>query len=113
MRTNEAETRLQEIAGQSEQRISELESKVSQLTDMVGNYEKLRYSDQQSIQKLRDRVTQLDQENTALAKVVNTDTIDDKENVDDLVEKLKQLKTSLRKACESRDHSTTIDYQCE
>lgn len=58
-RADEAELRLGEIGKKSELRISELENKVSQLSDMVGNYEKLRYTDQQNIQKLKDRVTQV------------------------------------------------------
>lgn len=58
-RADEAENRLQEIAKKSELRISELESKISQLSDMVGNYEKLKYTDQISIQKLKERVTQV------------------------------------------------------
>ena len=35
---------------------------------MVGNYEKLRFQDQQAISKLRERVSQLDMENSALAR---------------------------------------------
>ena len=58
-RADEAEQRLSEIGKKSEHRISELENKVSQLSDMVGNYEKLRFTDQQSIQKLKHRVTQV------------------------------------------------------
>ncbi|KAF6024206.1 GCC1 [Bugula neritina] len=101
-RADEAENRLQEIAKKSELRISELESKISQLSDMVGNYEKLKYTDQISIQKLKERVTQLDQENTALAKVANPSLDDTNLGIEELVDKLKHLKTSLQQACEAQ-----------
>ena len=108
-RADEAETNLTEIGSKSEQRVSELESKVSQLSDMVGNYEKLRYNDQQAIQKLKTRVTQLDIENTALAKVASPNT-DSNLTIEEIVDRLKQLKSSLKTACEELS-SPPMDYQ--
>ena len=81
---------------------------MSQLSDMVGNYEKLRYNDQQAIQKLKDRVTQLDIENTALAKVASPEPDSSTMSVDDITDKLKALKSSLREACEVR--APSMDY---
>ncbi|XP_067941826.1 GRIP and coiled-coil domain-containing protein 1-like [Watersipora subatra] len=108
-RADEAEERLVDIGKKSEKRISELESKVSQLSDMVGNYEKLRYTDQTSIQKLKDRVTQLDQENTALARVANPEPDDVNLGIEELVDKLRSLKSLLREACETENSSLNYD----
>lgn len=76
---------------------------------MVGNYEKLRCNDLQAIQKLKTRVTQLDIENTALAKVANPNT-DSNLTIEEIVDKLKQLKSSLKVACEELS-SPPMDYQ--
>ncbi|XP_025105948.1 GRIP and coiled-coil domain-containing protein 1-like isoform X2 [Pomacea canaliculata] len=67
-KATEAEHRLQQHSTQSEERISSLEEKLSELSEVVGNYERLRFQDQQAINKLKERVTQLDIENTALVR---------------------------------------------
>lgn len=43
----EAEARLQQQSKLSEERISSLEEKLSELSEVVGNYERLRFQDQQ------------------------------------------------------------------
>ena len=43
----EAESRLQQQSKLSEERISNLEEKLSELSEVVGNYERLRFQDQQ------------------------------------------------------------------
>ena len=45
----EAEKELKSQSKQSEERVSSLESKLSELSQVVGNYEKLRFQDQQAI----------------------------------------------------------------
>jgi len=45
---------------------------------------------------------QLDQENTALAKVANPSLDDTNLGIEELVDKLKHLKTSLQQACEAQ-----------
>ncbi len=49
-RANEAEDRLKVTARQSEERVSSLETKLSELSDVVGNYERLRFQDRTAIQ---------------------------------------------------------------
>lgn len=46
---------------------------MSELSEVVGNYEKLRLQDQQAIQKLKDRLYQLDVENVELTRQMSTD----------------------------------------
>lgn len=58
-RASDAETRLSEISRQSEERVACLEAKISEFSDMLGTAERLRSQDQQTIQKLRDRIMQV------------------------------------------------------
>jgi len=51
-RNDDAELKAMESNTQSETRIAELEAKLSDLSESVGNYERLRYQDQQTIQVL-------------------------------------------------------------
>ncbi|XP_046568320.1 GRIP and coiled-coil domain-containing protein 1-like [Haliotis rubra] len=66
-RANEAEYQHNICAQQSEERICSLESKLSEISDIVGNYDKKRVKDQEVITRLKERVSQLDHENTVLA----------------------------------------------
>lgn len=47
--------------------------KLSELSEVVGNYEKLRLQDQQAIQKLKDRLQKLDSENATLSRQLSID----------------------------------------
>ncbi|XP_062585850.1 GRIP and coiled-coil domain-containing protein 1-like [Saccostrea cucullata] len=67
-RSSESQAKLECYKQESENRVSALESKISELSDLVGNYERYKVQDQQSIQKLKDRMSQLDLENTALSR---------------------------------------------
>lgn len=49
-RVQDAELKAIEYSKQCETRIAELEAKLSDLSESVGNYERLRYQDQQTIQ---------------------------------------------------------------
>ena len=53
---------------QNEERVTALESKLSQLSQAVGDAEKLRYNDQIALSKLRERLSQLEAENAVLAE---------------------------------------------
>ncbi|XP_039181266.1 GRIP and coiled-coil domain-containing protein 1 [Crotalus tigris] len=50
-----------------EQRVAALEARVSEMSGLLGAYEKARQKDQATIQKLKDRIAQLDLENKTLA----------------------------------------------
>ena len=47
--------------------------KLSELSEVVGNYEKLRLQDQQAIQKLKDRLQKRDSENATLSRQLSID----------------------------------------
>ena len=46
--------------------MANLESRLQDLSESVGTYDRLRQVDQQAMQKLKERITQLDQENQSL-----------------------------------------------
>lgn len=47
--------------------------KLSELSEVVGTYEKLRLQDQHAIQKLKDRLQKMDVENATLTRQISTD----------------------------------------
>ena len=61
-----AEERSTSLSGQQETRVANLESRLQELSETVGTYDRLRQNDQISMQKLKDRITQLDLENQSL-----------------------------------------------
>ncbi|KAM4711493.1 GRIP and coiled-coil domain-containing protein 1 [Anableps anableps] len=63
----EAEERAQERAQAAELRVAGLEQRVSELSELLGSCEKAKQRDQQTAQRLRDRILQLDTENKTLA----------------------------------------------
>lgn len=95
---------------QCEARISELESKLSELSESVGNYERLRYQDQQTIQKLKEKISQLEQENTALVEASTAGPVPEDEisDIPTLVEKITKLKSQLKMANTQSDHPVNI-----
>ncbi|KAG1650904.1 GRIP and coiled-coil domain-containing protein 1 [Nymphon striatum] len=68
LRADEAENKLMCGAGANEDRVAALELKLSELSILIGNYDRMRIQDQQAILKLKERVAQLDLENATLAK---------------------------------------------
>ncbi|KAL8590069.1 hypothetical protein ACOMHN_034300 [Nucella lapillus] len=109
---SDAESRLQQQSKLSEERVSSLEDKLSELSEVVGNYERLRFQDQQVIQKLKERLTQLDVENTALVRATKTfggmDSIEE-ENLDaqTLYDRILHMKTRLLSV--SQQSETPLD----
>ncbi|CAL1528418.1 unnamed protein product [Lymnaea stagnalis] len=109
----EAEHRLRTQSHQSEERVSSLEAKLSELSQVVGNYERLRFQDQQAISKLRERVTQLDMENTALARAASLspdkqDSIGDNPSVEKILEKIMHLRSVLKSAIDKSEKSVKL-----
>jgi len=58
-RADDAELQLHVMSQQSETRAVGLESRLSELSETLGNIERLRQQDQQIIQKLRERLVQV------------------------------------------------------
>ncbi|NXP28457.1 GCC1 protein, partial [Scytalopus superciliaris] len=99
-KTAQAEEQLRHRAQMEERRVAELEAQVSQVSELLGSYEKAKQKDQLVIQKLRDRIVQLDLENKTLAIAASSrapgDVHGEEANLDvnvlrDKMEKLKQL----------------------
>ncbi|NWT63199.1 GCC1 protein, partial [Erythrocercus mccallii] len=66
-KTAQAEEQLRQRSQREEQRVAELEAQVSQVSELLGTYEKAKQRDQGTIQRLKDRIAQLDLENKTLA----------------------------------------------
>lgn len=88
------------------------EVKLSELSEVVGNYEKLRLQDQQAIQKLKDRLQQLDVENATLTRQISVDEnhtpdnerdVGDDETSEELKKQVMKLKGLLKIALDSSD----------
>ncbi|NXA15105.1 GCC1 protein, partial [Sapayoa aenigma] len=99
-KTAQAEEQLRHRAQMEERRVADLEGRVSQASELLGTYEKAKQKDQLVIQKLKDRIVQLDLENKTLAIAASSrapgDIHGDEANLDvnvlkDKMEKLKKL----------------------
>ncbi|KAI3366311.1 hypothetical protein L3Q82_000429 [Scortum barcoo] len=97
----DAEERAAERARAAELRVADLEQRVSELSELLGSCEKTRQRDQQTAQRLRDRILQLDTENKTLAMAASSRMTSDL-NVDEsqldvgvLKEKLEKVKKLL------------------
>ena len=115
-RVQDAEEKAKLYNQQSETRISELETKLSELSESVGNYERLRFQDQQTIQRLKERANQLDMENMALARAAssNNDGLDDLESLDvsTIVDRIIKLKGQLKIINEKSEKPVNIEGNC-
>ena len=58
-RADESESTAREMTAHHESHIASLEARLAELSDSVGSVERLRQQDQQTIQKLRDRLVQV------------------------------------------------------
>lgn len=112
-RVQDAEEKAKLYNQQSETRISELETKLSELSETVGNYERLRFQDQQTIQKYKERANQLDMENMALARAAssNNDGLEDLESLDvnTIVDRIIKLKGQLKLVNERSERPVNIE----
>lgn len=111
-RANDAEERLRIITSLEECRVADLEVKLSELSEVVGNYEKLRLQDQQAIQKLKDRLQKLDSENATLSRQLSLDEnqmpdnekeLEENETPEELKKQVFKLKGLLKIALNSCD----------
>ncbi|CAH3177527.1 unnamed protein product [Porites evermanni] len=96
------------------------EVKLSELSEVVGNYEKLRLQDQQAIQKLKDRLHQLDVENVELTRQMSTDEnhapdnekeAGQDETPEELKEQVMKLKGLLKIALNSADKPLDLELE--
>ncbi|XP_005111968.1 GRIP and coiled-coil domain-containing protein 1 [Aplysia californica] len=109
----EAEARLRTQSKQSEERVSSLEAKLSELSQVVGNYERLRFQDQQAISKLRERVSQLDMENSALARAASLspekpEDEEERQEPEKILEKIMSLRSVLKSALGKSENAINL-----
>ncbi|ESO07648.1 hypothetical protein HELRODRAFT_170175 [Helobdella robusta] len=126
----ELESKIKEISNLSERRVASLEESVRQLSESLGDVEKERRNDQLIIEKLKDRILKLDQENVALmniskavAKAVdntddddNSDTTSSEElfnTVQSLVRKLKNRKFDLSALQDIVSNDQDLHLKCK
>ncbi|XP_075414746.1 GRIP and coiled-coil domain-containing protein 1 [Tenrec ecaudatus] len=110
-----AEELLRQQSQVEEQRVAALENQISEVSELLGTYEKAKQKDQLAIQKLKERILQLDLENKTLALAASSrsplDSHGEESSLDvnvlkDKMEKLKQL---LQVA--SRKSQVTLDLE--
>ncbi|XP_067861373.1 GRIP and coiled-coil domain-containing protein 1 [Heptranchias perlo] len=109
----QAQEQLHQFSQMEEERVANLETRVSELSELLGTYDKSKQKDQMTIHKLKDRIIQLDMENKTLAIAgsnrVPSDITVDESNLDvnilrDKMEKLKRLLVlAIRKSQEPLD----------
>ncbi|MEQ2298194.1 hypothetical protein AMECASPLE_002678 [Ameca splendens] len=111
----EAEERACERAQAAELRVAGLEQRVSELSELLGSCEKAKQRDQQTTQRLRDRILQLDTENKTLAIAASsrssTDLSVDKSQLDVAVlkDKLQMVKKLLLLAAQKNPDQNIQD----
>jgi chromosome segregation ATPase len=115
-RASDAEERLKQQTTRQEQQVASFEMKISQLSETVGSYVLLRDQEQMNIQKLKERISQLDLENTQLTKEhverqeARTQTAG---QVTALQEKIARLKAFLKIATSRITEKTAIPANLE
>ncbi|XP_040886607.1 GRIP and coiled-coil domain-containing protein 1 isoform X2 [Toxotes jaculatrix] len=105
----------EERAQAAELRVAGLEQRVSELSELLGSCEKTRQRDQQTAQRLRDRVLQLDTENKTLAIAASSRStpdlgVDESQlDVSSLKEKLEKVKKLLLLAAQKNPDQNIQD----
>ncbi|KAI6079933.1 GRIP and coiled-coil domain-containing protein 1 [Aix galericulata] len=118
-KTAQAEEQLRQHAQMEEQRVADLEGQVSEVSGLLGTYEKAKQKDQLVIQKLKDRIVQLDQENKTLAIAASSrspvDVSVEEANLDVnvLKDKMEKLKKLLQAAAKRSQPALDIEKLCE
>uniref|UniRef100_A0A8B9EVP4 GRIP and coiled-coil domain-containing protein 1 n=1 Tax=Amazona collaria TaxID=241587 RepID=A0A8B9EVP4_9PSIT len=115
----QAEEQLRQHAQMEERRVADLEGQVSEVSELLGTYEKAKQKDQVIIQKLKDRIVQLDLENKTLAIAASSrapgDVHVEEANLDVnvLKDKMEKLKKLLQAAAKKSETPLDIEKLCE
>ncbi|XP_030072672.1 GRIP and coiled-coil domain-containing protein 1 [Microcaecilia unicolor] len=114
-----ADEQLRQHSQMEEQRVASLEARISEVSELLGTYEKAKQKDQMTIQKLKERIVQLDMENKTLAIAASSRSLADL-NVEEtnldinvLKDKMEKLKKMLQLAAKRSPHSLDIEKLCE
>ncbi|NWX16291.1 GCC1 protein, partial [Aegotheles bennettii] len=115
----QAEEQLHQHAQMEERRVADLEGQVSEVSELLGTYEKAKQKDQMVIQKLKDRIVQLDLENKTLAIAASSRSPGDVHieeanlDVNVLKDKMEKLKKLLQAAAKKSQPALDIEKLCE
>ncbi|KYO44003.1 GRIP and coiled-coil domain-containing protein 1 [Alligator mississippiensis] len=118
-KTAQAEEQLRQQAQMEERRVASLEGQVSEASELLGTYEKAKQKDQLVIQKLKDRIVQLDLENKTLAIAASSRSPVDLHleeanlDVNVLKDKMEMLKRLLQAAAKKSQPALDIEKLCE
>ncbi|XP_028722066.1 GRIP and coiled-coil domain-containing protein 1 [Peromyscus leucopus] len=114
-----AEDQLRQQSQVEEQRVAALEHQISEVSELLGTYEKAKQKDQLTIQKLKERILQLDLENKTLALAASSrpslDSHGDESNLDInvLKDKLEKLKRLLQVAARKSQVTLDVEKLCD
>ncbi|NXE30362.1 GCC1 protein, partial [Ardeotis kori] len=118
-KTAQVEEQLRQCAQMEERRVADLEGQVSEVSELLGTYEKAKQKDQAVIQKLKDRLVQLDLENKTLAIAASSrsplDIHVEEANLDVnvLKDKMEKLKKLLQAAAKKSQPALDVEKLCE
>lgn len=114
-----AEDQLRQQCQLEEQRVAALENQISEVSELLGTYEKAKQKDQLAIQKLKERILQLDLENKTLALAASSrpplDIHGDESSLDVnvLKDKMEKLKRLLQVAARKSQVALDVEKLCD
>ncbi|KAM7121045.1 GRIP and coiled-coil domain-containing protein 1 [Molossus nigricans] len=114
-----AEDQLRQQSQLEEQRVAALENQISEVSELLGTYEKAKQKDQLAIQKLKERILQLDLENKTLALAVSSRSPLDSHaeesslDVNVLKDKMEKLKRLLQVAARKSQVALDVEKLCD
>ncbi|XP_012875502.1 PREDICTED: GRIP and coiled-coil domain-containing protein 1 [Dipodomys ordii] len=114
-----AEDQLRQQCQVEEQRVAALENQISEVSELLGTYEKAKQKDQLTIQKLKERILQLDLENKTLALAASSrsplDSHGDESSLDVnvLKDKMEKLKRLLQVAARKTQVTLDVEKLCD
>lgn len=114
-----AEDQLRQQSQVEEQRVAALENQISEVSELLGTYEKAKQKDQLTIQKLKERILQLDLENRTLALAASSRSPLDSHgeesslDVNVLKDKMEKLKKLLQVAARKSQATLDVEKLCD
>ncbi|XP_039289205.1 GRIP and coiled-coil domain-containing protein 1 isoform X2 [Nilaparvata lugens] len=105
-RASHAENQTKKLVAMHEERVANLEARLAELSNTVGNYDRVKEEDQCAIRKLKDRLAQLEldhNDETELEKDGETSL-----DVETLVSKLKHIKSLVDKFNEESENPVDV-----
>ncbi|KAF0877756.1 GRIP and coiled-coil domain-containing protein 1 [Crocuta crocuta] len=114
-----AEDQLRQQSQVEEQRVAALENQIAEVSELLGTYEKAKQKDQLAIQKLKERILQLDLENKTLALAASSRSPLDGHgeesslDVNVLKDKMEKLKRLLQVAARKSQVTLDVEKLCD